>query len=140
MVMLPRRAMLAGGAAALVASSAAWAQEAGRTYRLGMGVQSARDAAHWVALFEELHRAGFTEGSNLSIMGEFGVALGRADAAAVAVVEARPDVILTAGLPLTRAMQRATKTIPIMTVSDDLVAEQLAGSFAHPGGSRAGHI
>jgi putative tryptophan/tyrosine transport system substrate-binding protein len=135
---LRRRAVLAVGAAMLAASPLAWAQEAGRTYRISFVSQSPRSTAWNVALFEELRRSGFIEGSNLSITGGFGVALDHADATATVVVKGGPDVILAAGAALTQAVQRATKTIPILAVSDDLVAEQAVASLAHPGGNTTG--
>jgi hypothetical protein len=128
--MLPRRAVLAAPCvAALVACSAGWAQEAGRTYRLGFVVTSPRSEGFWTILFEELRRAGFVEGDNLQVVGEFGVTLDHADAVAAAVVKAGADVIFTAGPDCTRAMQRATKTIPISTYSGDLGEVIAAGHF-----------
>jgi putative ABC transport system substrate-binding protein len=67
----------------------------------------------------------------------FNAPLDRADTMAVALVNARPDVIQTAGA-LTKAMQQATQTIPILTVSDDLLAEQAVASLSHPGGNTTG--
>jgi putative tryptophan/tyrosine transport system substrate-binding protein len=137
--MLSRRAVLAApGAAALIASPAAWAQEAGRTYRLGFVVPSPRSEDFWPILFDELRRAGFVEGRNLEVVGEFGVAPDRADQVASAAVKAGPDAIFTAGPIWTRAVQRATRTIPINTYSGDLVAEHLVASLAHPGGNTTG--
>ena len=137
--MLPRRAVLAAlGAAALVASPAGWAQEAGRTYRLGFVIQSPRSEDFWTILFDELRRAGFVEDGNLQVVGEFGVTPDRADAVAAAAVKAGADVIFTAGLVCTRAAQHATKTIPINAYSGDLVAERLVASLAHPGGNTTG--
>jgi hypothetical protein len=116
--MLPRRTVLAAPcAAALVACPAGWAQEAGRKYRLGFVVPSPRSEDFWTVLFEELRRAGFVDGGNLQVVGEFGVAPDRADAVAAAAVKARPDAIFTAGPVWTRAVQRATKTIPINAYS-----------------------
>jgi putative tryptophan/tyrosine transport system substrate-binding protein len=137
--MLSRRAVLAApGAAALVASPAGWAQEAGRTYRLGFVVPSPRSEDFWPILFDELRRAGFVEGRNLQVVGEFGVAADRADEVASAAVKAGPDAIFTAGPICARAVQRATKTIPIDTYTADLVAEHLVASLAHPGGNTTG--
>jgi putative tryptophan/tyrosine transport system substrate-binding protein len=137
--MLPRRAVLAAPcAAALAISAAGWAQEAGRTYRLGFVVPSPRSEDFWPVLFNELRRAGFVEGRNLQVVGEFGVAPDRADAVAAATVKAAPDAIFTAGPVCTQAAQRATKTIPIDAYSSDLVAQHLVASLAHPGGNTTG--
>src|SRR5262245_49926548 len=128
--MLPRRAALTALAAALLACPGGWAQEAGRTYRLGFVVTSPRSEAFWTILFDELRRAGFVEGRNLQVVGEFGVTPDRADAVAAAAVKAGADVIFTAGPEWTRAAQQATKTIPINAYSGDLVAERLVASLA----------
>jgi putative ABC transport system substrate-binding protein len=125
-------------AAALVASPAGWAQEAGRTYRLGFVVPSPRSEDFWPILFDELRRAGFVEGRNLQVVGEFGVAPDRADEVASATIKAGPAAILTAGPIWTRAVQRATRTIPINTYSGDLIAEHLVVSLAHPCGNTTG--
>jgi putative ABC transport system substrate-binding protein len=71
-------------------------------------------------------------------VGEFGVTPDRTDAVAAAVVKAGPNVIFTAGPDWTRAVQRATKTIPISAYSGDLVAEHLVASLSHPGGNTTG--
>src|SRR6476646_9387111 len=57
---------------ALVGATAAWpsemfAQEPGRTYRLGGLTPSPRDAPHYAALFDELRRLGYIDGQNLVI-------------------------------------------------------------------------
>jgi putative ABC transport system substrate-binding protein len=44
---------------------------------------------------------------------------------------------MTAGA-LTRVLQRASETIPILTVSDDLLAENAVASLSHPGGNTTG--
>jgi putative ABC transport system substrate-binding protein len=88
--------------------------------------------------FDPVPSAGFVDGGNLQVVGEFGVTPDRADAVAAAAVKARPDAIFTAGPVWTRAAQRATKTIPIDTYSGDLVAEHLVASLAHPGGNTTG--
>ncbi len=115
----------------------AWAQPAGRTQRLGVLVQAPRSAAHWIAFFDELSKVGFIEGVNLSVVEAFSTASESADATAAAMVNAQPDVIMTAGA-FTRALQRGTQTIPILTVSDDLLAEKVVPSLSHPGGNVTG--
>jgi putative ABC transport system substrate-binding protein len=56
------------------------------------------------------------------------------------LVRRNVDVILTGGTPGIAAVQRATKTIPIvMWVSADAVREGLVESLAHPGGNTTGN-
>jgi putative tryptophan/tyrosine transport system substrate-binding protein len=129
--------LLGGTAATTTAVLKAWAQPAGRTYRIGVLVQAPRNAAHWIAFFDELRKQGFLEGVNLSVVDAFNTALDRAEPAAKATVNARPDAIMTAGV-LTRVLRRVTETIPILTVSDDLLAEKVVSSLSHPGGNVTG--
>src|SRR6266567_2385761 len=128
---------LASGAAVQLVAGAASGQEVGRSYRLACLVQAHRNAPNWIAFFEELRKNGFVEGVNLSIVDGFNAPLDRAETIATALVGARPDAIMTAGA-LTKVVQRATQTIPILTVSDDLLAEQAVASLAHPGGNTTG--
>jgi putative ABC transport system substrate-binding protein len=129
--------LLGSGALALQIVPEAWAQEEGRTYRIGVLVQSPRNASHWLAFFDELATLGFIAGRNLGIVDGFNVPPDRAAAKAKEIVDARPDVIMTAGV-FTFPLQKATKTIPILTVMDDLLAEHAVASLAHPGGNTTG--
>jgi len=49
-------------------------------------------------------------------------------------VQSAPDVISCGGKQITAAVRAATRTIPILSVSDDMAAEGLIPSLAHPGG------
>src|SRR5439155_3214231 len=81
---------------------------------------------------------GFIEGVNLSIVGGFSTPLNRADKIAAEMIRSGPDAIATGGAALTRVMQRLTQTIPILALSDDLVAEKAVASLGHPGGNITG--
>lgn len=130
--------MLLGGAVApMAAVCKALAQAVGQTYRLCVLVQAPRTAAHWIAFFDELRKQGFLEGVNLTVVDAFNTPLDRADSVAAMMVNARPDAIITAGV-LTRILQRATETIPLVTVSEDLLAEKVVSSLSHPNGNATG--
>ena len=129
--------LLGGAAAAKTTVSWARAQPAGKAYRLGALVQAPRTAAHWIAFFDELGKRGFVEGVNLTVVDAFNTPLDRADSVATTIVNARPDAIVTAGV-LTRVLQRATETVPIVTVSDDLLLEKVVTSLSHPDGNATG--
>jgi putative tryptophan/tyrosine transport system substrate-binding protein len=102
---------------ALMGASVAWpfaamAQEPGRNYRIGCLLSSPRE--NYVAFFDELRRLGFVEGQNLTVewrryaqhvdlLSQYGAEL----------VNARVDVIATAGEEAVRVVQQATKGIPI---------------------------
>src|SRR5262245_20896054 len=136
---MKRRAFitLIGGAASW--PLAARAQEPGRTYRLGGLTRIPRDAPHYAALFDELHRLGFTEGQNLMIDWRgYGPPNEQISAVAAELVKAKVDVIYCAGDFAIRAAQEATATIPILAVTDDMVGSGLVRSLAQPGGNTTG--
>jgi putative ABC transport system substrate-binding protein len=116
---------------------AAMAQEPGRTYRLGCLLLAPRDAPIVVAFFDELRRHGFTEGQNLTV--EYRVQhLDLISQHAAELVAARVDVIATAGDETARAVQQATKTIPIVAIVGDMLGSGLVTSLARPEGNTTG--
>ena len=63
----------------------------------------------------------------------------RASELAAELVRLNPDVIVTSGTPLVRALQQATSTIPIVVAAmGDPVVTGFAASFARPGGNITG--
>jgi putative ABC transport system substrate-binding protein len=128
---------LLGGAAA--APLGASAQEPGQTYRLGSVQPNPRDGPHFVAFFDELRRLGFIEGQNLTVDGRgYGLHIDQFAEIAAEMVRAKVDVILCAGDVAARAAQQATTTIPIVAVTDDMVASGLVPALAKPGGNTTG--
>ena len=129
---------------ALVVGAATWplpgrAQEAGRTYRLGGLAVNPRHAPLWVAMFDELRRAGFIEGKNLTVdWHQYGPHVDLIPEFAVALVKAKVDVIVATGDAAIRAAQRATTTIPILGSTDDMVGSGLVNSMARPDGNTTG--
>jgi putative ABC transport system substrate-binding protein len=129
---------LLGGAAASLPLSAR-AQEPGRIYRLGSVQPNPRNGPHFVAFFDELRRLGFMEAQNLTVDGRgYGLHIDQFAEIAAEMVRAKVDVILCAGDVATRAAQQATTTIPIVAVTDDMVASGLVPSLAKPGGNTTG--
>ena len=128
----------------LLTGAAAWpldlrAQAPGRTYRLGGLTPSPRDAPHYAALFDELHRLGFIEGQNLTVDWRgYGLRTEQFPDIAVELIKAKADVIFCAGDVACRAAQQATATIPILGVTDDMVGSGLVRSLARPGGNTTG--
>ena len=57
---------------------------------------------------------------------------------AVDLVKANVDVIIAWGDVALRAVQQATKTIPILAMTDDMLAEGLVNSLARPNGNTTG--
>jgi putative tryptophan/tyrosine transport system substrate-binding protein len=133
-----RDLMLLLGGAAFLDAPIGRAQEPGRVYRLGMLSDSPREDPSIVVLFDELRRSGFVEGQNLRVEGRFSVRDEETSEAAARLVAAGVDAIWTGGYPRTRAAQEASRTVPIVTVADDLVLSGLVTSLAHPGGNTTG--
>src|SRR5436190_23643447 len=115
------------------------AQEPGRTYRLGALMPAPRQSPAVHAMFDQLSRNGFIEGQNLLvILGGFEVGNEDLTKLAAALVKAAPDVILAGPAPPLRALQAATPTVPVVGMSEDMVAEGLVSSLARPGGNITG--
>jgi putative ABC transport system substrate-binding protein len=99
------------------------AQEAGRIYRYGI-LSPFADAVVPFRRIDELRRRGFVEGRNLTIYHrDFGLHVDLISQYAAELVKAHVDIIETAGSVATRAAQQATRTIPIIAVTDDMVGE-----------------
>jgi putative tryptophan/tyrosine transport system substrate-binding protein len=127
---------------ALMGATVAWpfaamAQEPGRTYRLGCLAPFPREAIPF--LFDELHRRGFVEGQNLTVeYRQFSRNNDLTPEYASDLVKDQVDVIYAAGVVAIRAAQQATKTIPILAITDDMLGEGLVNSLARPNGNTTG--
>jgi putative tryptophan/tyrosine transport system substrate-binding protein len=118
---------------------AAMAQEPGRMYRLGMLANFPRDSPFNLRRFEELRQRRFIEGQNLTIeYRDYGLHPDLISQYAAELVKAQCDVIYTGGGAAIRVVQAATKTIPILGVTDDMVGEGFVDSLARPGGNTTG--
>jgi putative ABC transport system substrate-binding protein len=134
-----RREFIALAGASVTWPVAAMAQEPGRTYRLGSLEPNPRDWPLTLAYFDELRHRGFIEGQNLTIdYRNFAPHVDLISKYAAELVRAKPDVIYAGGGVAVRAVQQATKTIPIVGVADDMVGEGLVESLARPNGNTTG--
>jgi putative ABC transport system substrate-binding protein len=129
--------LIVGIGGVVVAPLPASAQAPGRVYRLGVLEVEPRTTANGVAFFDELRRLGFIEGQNLRVEGRFGEPAADAEKDAAAMVAAGVDAFLVSGR-IALSVQRATRTIPILALANDLVAMGLVASLAHPGGNMTG--
>jgi putative tryptophan/tyrosine transport system substrate-binding protein len=129
---------------ALVGASVTWpfaalAQQAGRTYRLGFLVLAPRDVPLNVQLLDELRRLGFVEGQNLTVeFRAYGLHPDLVSQYAAELINARVDVIAAGGEEAIRALQQATKTIPIVAIGGDLLGSGFVNSLARPDGNTTG--
>jgi putative tryptophan/tyrosine transport system substrate-binding protein len=130
-----------GGAAAWPIAAAA--QTTGRVYRLGWLNPLPRPELNRLksvlAIFDEMRLGGFVEGQNLEVLHEgLGAKETELAAVAAALIKASPDVILAAGSVVGKAAQTATRTIPIVAISEDMVADGFSTSLARPDGNVTG--
>ena len=127
----------------LAGAAAAWplmarAQEAGPLIaRLPSG--GARNPTDFAAMFESLRRSGYIEGQNLIVdWRAFGRQPDRAPEFAAELVKAKPDVLYATSEIGIKAMLRATTTISIVGVTQDMVGSGFVTSLAHPTGNVTG--
>jgi putative tryptophan/tyrosine transport system substrate-binding protein len=134
-----RREFIALMGASVVWPFAAMAQQAGRTYRLGALLPLTRDAPVNAAFLDEFRRRGFSEGQNLTVEWRaYGQNSNLISQYASDLVEGRVDVIVTTGDHVIRALQHATKAIPIVAITDDMLAFGHVKSLARPEGNTTG--
>jgi putative ABC transport system substrate-binding protein len=126
----------------VIGGAAAWpmavrAQTPGRTYRIGY--LRVPLGGPTTSLVDELRRAGFIKGQNLNVL-QYGLGVADSDlaTAAASLVEAAPDVIIALGFVQAKTAQSATKTIPILAMSEDMIADGLVPSIARPDGNTTG--
>jgi ABC-type uncharacterized transport system substrate-binding protein len=92
-----------------------------------------------MAFFEELERAGFVAGKNLEKdFDGYGLRQEQFADHAAELVKARVDAILCAGDFAIRLLQKLTKTIPILGVTEDMLASGLVESLNSPDGNTTG--
>jgi putative ABC transport system substrate-binding protein len=136
-----RRFLLTSLAGALGASHSTAAQQAGRMPRVGVLYPggAAPLSVRLEAFRQGLRESGYVEGKSVTIESRY--ADGKADhlvKLAVELVERDVAAITTSGDLATRVAQKATKTIPIVAFTDDLVGAGLVASHARPGGNTTG--
>src|SRR5260221_1190349 len=86
-----------------------------------------------------LRRSGLVDGQHLAIdRRRYGLRVDQFDEHAAQLVRTGVDVILAGGDAAVRAAQRATTTIPILALTDDMLGQGFVRSLAKPGGNTTG--
>ena len=136
---------LIGGAAALW-SQAASAQNPGAVRRIGVLLSLAESdlegKAQLSGFMQGLAELGWIDGRNLQTEVRWGRGdVDRIRSFAKELVALQPDVILAHGTPVTAALHRETRTIPIVFVTvSDPVGEGFVAGLPHPGGNITGFL
>jgi putative ABC transport system substrate-binding protein len=133
---------LLGGAAAAWPVAASAQQD--RVRRIGVLINVAENdpeiQASLVAFRQELERLGWSEARNVRFDTRFTLGnLDQAQVLAKELVALQPDVIVVHATPAVAALQKETRTIPIVFVNaSDPVGSGFVASLARPGGNLTG--
>ena len=132
---------LLGGAAAW--PIAAHAQQGDRVRRIGVLMLDENDRGgrlRYTALTQALAGLGWPDGRNVRMDLRWGGSdINRIRAHAHELVGLQPDIIVTNGVPTTAAVQRETRTIPIVFVAvGDPLASGIVARLDRPSGNVTG--
>ena len=118
------------------------AQQASKVPRIGIlwGYSPSDVSRFGDALRQGLASLGYVEGQNIVLQERWSEGkFDRLSSLAAELVRLNLDVIVAASTPAARAVQQATKTIPIvLTLVTDPVGDGFAASLARPGGNVTG--
>jgi putative ABC transport system substrate-binding protein len=138
----PERAFIAG-----LGSAVAWpvivrAQQGERVRRIGVFLAGdvGRQTLAYSAFTQALAGLGWTDGRNVRMdLWSGGADINRIRALARELVGSQPDIIMTSSTPTTVAVQRQTRTIPIVFVNvSDPVASGIVPRLDRPSGNITG--
>jgi putative ABC transport system substrate-binding protein len=138
-----RRAFIAGFGTAAACPLATRAQQGGRVRLVGILLpfreSDAVAQANIKALREELAKLGWSEGSNIQFDERWTTDnMDFVRAAAVNLVELKPDVIVSVGDRVVSVLKQLTRSIPIVALASDHVGSGFVESLARPGGNITG--
>jgi putative ABC transport system substrate-binding protein len=145
--MMERRAFISLiGGAAVVWPLAARAQQGGAMRRIGVLMSASADdpegQARNAAFLQGLQQLGWTVGRNVRIDYRWGASdSGRLRDLAAELVALAPDVIVATAGATVGALQRVSRTVPIVFVTTiDPVGSGFVDSLARPGGNATGFL
>jgi putative ABC transport system substrate-binding protein len=131
---------LALGAMLVALCFPAQAQQSGKMPRVGYVSTVGSPDANFEELRQGLRDLGYVEGKNIAF--EYRAAQGKAELIPgfiAELVQMKVDLLFCSNLPAIHAAKEATKTIPIVMISNvDPVELGLVESFARPGGNITG--
>jgi putative tryptophan/tyrosine transport system substrate-binding protein len=138
-----RRQFIAGLGSAAAWPAVARAQQRDRMRRIGVLLAYDENdpggKANLAAFTQGLGGLGWTEGRNLRIDVRWAPGSDRMRTSAKELVDLQPDVILANSTPVTAALRRETRTIPIVfVIVSDPVGTGFVASLPRPGGNITG--
>jgi putative tryptophan/tyrosine transport system substrate-binding protein len=131
------------GSAAVAWPLAARAQQPRRIGVLMAFAENDPEAKTYLSAFTlGLAELGWTDGSNLRMDVRWGAGnVDRMRTLAKELVDLQPEIIFANATPVTAALQRETRTIPIVFASvSDPIGEGFVASLSRPGGNTTGFI
>jgi putative tryptophan/tyrosine transport system substrate-binding protein len=127
------------GGATVACSLAARAQQSERLHRIGALFASPEDNPRVAAFEEGLRNLGWTEGHNIHVDTRIPTDKDQYQPLAKELVAERPEVIFAQSTPVTAALQRETRTIPIVFVAvSDPIGSGFVANLARPSGNITG--
>jgi putative ABC transport system substrate-binding protein len=139
---MDRRTFSAIAGVAFAVPHALFAQPVKRLFRITI-LDDAGDGARkadWDTFRNRMRELGIVDGKTAIYEARYaGGVIDRLPALAAELVATKPDIVVTAGTPATRAGLRATNSIPVVFVAaGDPVGAGLVASLARPGGNVTG--
>ena len=136
-----RREFILAGGATIAWPLAAWAQQPKR--RIGVLMSMAADdpegQARFAAFLDGLQKLGWTNGRNVRIDTRWPLGDGDRSRSAEELVALAPDLILASASASVAALQRITRSVPIVFANViDPVGAGFVASLARPGGNTTG--
>ena len=133
------------GGMALTAPRAAFSQATDRTRRIGvlmpLAVDDPEAKARLAAFLDGLQQLGWTDGRNVRINTRWPVGDADRGRSAEELVAIAPDVILASASAGVAALQRITRSVPIVFANViDPVGAGFVASLARPGGNITGFL
>ena len=136
--MISRRELLRSFILAALARSSADAEQPARVPRIVL-LSLSSPAAHVGAFEEGLRTLGYTPGTTIAISHRSAEARAAIlPALAQEAVGLQPQAIVAIGTPAAIAARQATKTLPIVAVTGDIVAAGLVANLGRPEGNITG--
>jgi putative tryptophan/tyrosine transport system substrate-binding protein len=131
------------GGAACVWPLAARAQQPDRMRRISVLVPydegDPENKARLTSFRQGIEKRGWSEGRNVRIDYRYAPAGAQAQALAKELVALRPDVIFAVGTAMAAALQRESRTLPIVFLgASDPIGSGFVASLARPGGNLTG--